>query len=228
MSTRGKGEREPLQPLIDARTKAGLSQSALDERVGLSRGTLAQLEKGILLPPDKGTCSALDTALDLEPGTMWAACVPFRLRRFDPELATWHREELARVSDLPAESLELLDTLRELAAEYGRRDQVGVPYPGGRPTPLTFWHRSDHRDGGTTARVTAFLRAVMAAGPKAVHALSMVLHQVGSLGQHGKSEAVERIMDRALEAAQHTMLPEAHGGTGISLDGTDRPIRRTP
>lgn len=211
MTTRGKGEREELTPLIERRTAAQLSQGALEKKLDdLSRGTVAQLENGTMLPPDEDLCSRIDDALGLDRGTLWREVAPYRLRRFDPKLAKWHVEERNRAANLPAEGLDLLDRLRRLAAKYADR-------------PAWSFFR-DQDDGGArpAQRLERFLEAVEDSGDEVVGQLGTVLHQCAALNAAGHSDWVAKIIQAAHLVALASMMPERDGGTGVSLDGYGR------
>lgn len=116
------------ESLKEWRKGADLSQAALDARVGMARGFVAQIEVGRLKPPGRSACEDLERALNaalierdrspLPEGTVWRIAAPERLEQLDLDLARWHGEEVNRAHGLElrvvptAPEEELLEQVR--------------------------------------------------------------------------------------------------------------------
>lgn len=97
------------------RTAANLPQAALDSALEKSRGHVAQIETGRLIPPGPKECLALAEALGITFEEVWSCSAPERLRRLDPDLVVWVQSQLnGDVANVLADNQRLRERVYEL------------------------------------------------------------------------------------------------------------------
>ena len=113
------------------RTDRHVSQRALEERLGKSRGYVTRLEDGSISPPDREACARLAHALELTPAEVWLVAARQRMADLDPDVLAFHDDEVRRASEYEVDNngkiiLSALDAVEEMEAAPSLTNQIAT------------------------------------------------------------------------------------------------------